>query len=42
MKEENISLFYCRIGIHHVSELRCALGVYVHVCVCVCARVCGL
>ena len=35
MKEENISLFYCRIGIHHVSELRCALGVYVRVCVCV-------
>ena len=33
MKEENISLFYRRIGIHHLSELRCALGVYVHVCV---------
>ena len=40
MKEENISLFYCRIGIHHVSELRCALGVYVRVCVCVCVHVC--
>ena len=40
MKEENISLFYCRIGIHHVSELRCALGVYVCVCVCVCVHVC--
>ena len=40
MKEGNISLFYCRIGIHHVSELRCALGVYVCVCVCVCVHVC--
>ena len=40
MKEENISLFYCRIGIHHVSELRCALGVYVCVCVCVCVCTC--
>lgn len=40
MKEKNISLFDCRIVIHHVSELRCALGVYVHVCVR--AHVCGL
>lgn len=35
MKEKNISLFYYRIVIHRASELRCALGVYVHVCVCV-------
>ena len=31
MKEKNISRFYCRIGVRCVSELRCALGVCVHV-----------
>ena len=35
MNEKNISLFYCRIEIHYLSELRCALGGCVFVCVCV-------
>lgn len=26
MDEKNVSLFYYRIGIYHVSELGCALG----------------
>ena len=30
MKEKNISQFYCRIGVRCVSELRCALGMCVH------------